>query len=290
MFNRQMKRLVLVAAAALLVAQQAAAGPWLNSLVAAQKKAKEKNQLIFVDLFAEWCGWCHRFEQEVIPSQAFQQATDKMVLLRLNTEDGAEGTKLARDLGITSLPTFLLLTNDTMIAGTLRGYAPAPDFARLLADAEQKFVEFKKRMASEESISKEYPKRLELARDIRSRYGLALAEARFRKLSDEPGVPVNIRDEAWYELAVTQMIAKRFDDSRNSINAFGKVQNKGEFYEKSRLLIGDTYLQQGNYASAVNEYKKFKSTFPSSPYVKNIDNLLPQIERQIQIASPTGKK
>src|SRR5260370_34942558 len=96
----QLKRTALLAVAALLFVQQAVASPWLKEIAAAQKKAKEKNQLIFVDLFADWCGWCHKFEQEVIPSEAFQNATDKMTLLRLNTEDGTDGTKLPRDSGI----------------------------------------------------------------------------------------------------------------------------------------------------------------------------------------------
>ncbi|MEO8035043.1 MAG: thioredoxin family protein, partial [Acidobacteriota bacterium] len=80
-----MKRLFLIAVLAVVVVPQASAGPWLKSLAAAQKKAKDSNQLIFVDLFAEWCGWCHKMEQEVFPSQTFQSATDNKVLLRLNT-------------------------------------------------------------------------------------------------------------------------------------------------------------------------------------------------------------
>ena len=52
-----------------------------------------------------------------------QKATDNKVLLRLNTEDAGEGTKLAQDFGVTSLPTFLLLTPQGTVAGTIRGYA-----------------------------------------------------------------------------------------------------------------------------------------------------------------------
>jgi thioredoxin-related protein len=286
-----LKRLILLAAAALLTGQQAFASPWLTSIAAAQKKAKEKNQLIFVDLFADWCGWCHRFEQEVIPSQAFQNATDDMVLLRLNTEDGADGTRLARDLGVSSLPTFLVLTSDVMIAGTIRGYAPPAEFAKSLGGLETDFANFKKRVATEDS-SKDYQKRFELAKDFRARYGLVQSETRFRKLTTDPGIPADLRDQAYYELAVTQMIAKKYDESRNTIAAFSKIQSKGDAYEKSRLLVGDTYLQQGNYTGAIAEYKKFKAAYPTSPYVKNIDNLIPQIERQIQTtaASTTGKK
>ena len=99
-----MKRTALLAVALLLFVQQAVASPWLKDIASAQKKAKEKNQLIFVDLFADWCGWCHRFEQEVIPSQAFQSSTDNMILLRLNTEDGKDGSRFAHDFGINSVP------------------------------------------------------------------------------------------------------------------------------------------------------------------------------------------
>lgn len=286
-----LKRLLLLAAVAILAVQPAVASPWLTSIAAAQKKAKEKNALIFVDLFADWCGWCHRFEQEVIPSQAFQNATDKMVLLRLNTEDGGDGTRLARDLGVSSLPTFLVLTNDIMIAGTIRGYAPADDFAKSLGNVETQFGEFKKRVVAVDATN-DVQKQLDLAKEFRSRYGLTQSETRFKKLTTDSGVPAAIRDQAWYELAVTQMLEKKFDESRSTIAAFGKIQNKGELYEKSRLLIGDTYLQQQNFPAAVNEYKKFKAAYPQSPFIKNIDSLLPQIERQIgpQAANPSGKK
>jgi len=115
-----LKRSVLLAAiAVLLVVQQASAGTWLTSLNAAQKRAKERKQLIFVDLFAEWCGWCHKMEQEVFPSEAFQKVTADKVLLRLNTEDGGEGTKLAQQYGINSLPTFLVLTPEMTVAGVI---------------------------------------------------------------------------------------------------------------------------------------------------------------------------
>src|SRR5205814_5353017 len=44
------KRTALLAVTALLLVQQAVASPWFKDTASAQKKAKEKNQLIFVDL------------------------------------------------------------------------------------------------------------------------------------------------------------------------------------------------------------------------------------------------
>jgi thioredoxin-related protein len=275
------KRTVLLAVAALLFVQQAGASPWLKDIASAQKKAKEKNQLIFVDLFADWCGWCHRFEQEVIPSQSFQSATDKMVLLRLNTEDGKDGTRFAHDFSVNSLPTFLVLNSDLMIAGIIKGYQPAKEFAVSLGTAESKYNDFMKRVAEEPSITKDYPKRLTLAKEFEARAAYGQGETRLRKLLAEPGLPANVRDDTYFELALTLIMQKKFDDARKTLNAFAAVQNKGEAFERSRLLVGDIYLQTGNVPAALAEYKAFKTKYPNSQYTQNIDAIVPQLERQL---------
>ena len=281
-----MKKLAIVAVLALAVTSAASASPWIKSFAQAQQKAKTKNQHIFVDLFADWCGWCHKFEQDVIPSQAFQQATDDMVLLRLNTEDQGDGTQFARRYSVTSLPTFLILDKDAIIVGIIRGYQVPNDFANSIKDVEGRYDGFKKRVAGEPSIAKDYQKRLDLAKEFRIRYALPQAEDRFKKLTAEKGASTAVRDEAYYELALTQLLQKKYDDSMATIQKFGTVQKAGENYEKSRLLMGDVYLQQGKVDRAVAEYRNFKTAFPQSQYVKNIDMILPQLERQI----PTAKK
>lgn len=280
-----MKKLFILAALALAVSTTASASPWIKSFAQAQQKAKAKNQHIFVDLFADWCGWCHKFEQDVIPSQAFQQATDDMVLLRLNTEDQGDGTSFARRYSVTSLPTFLILDKEGVIVGIIRGYQVPTDFANSIKDVEGRYAGFMKRVAGEGTIAKDFQKRLDLAKEFRIRYALPQAEDRFKKLTIDKSVPVAVRDESFYELALTQLLQKKFDDSMATIKRFGALQQAGDQYEKSRLLVGDVYLQQGKVDRAVAEYRSFKAAFPKSQYVKNIDMILPQLERQIPTAA-----
>ena len=265
----------------MLLSQQVFAGPWLKSLVTAKKMAKEQNELIFVDLFADWCGWCHKMEQEVFPSEAFQKVTDNKVLVRLNTEDANEGTKLAQDLGITTLPTFLLLTSQGGVAGIIRGYFPANEFAKAINQTENGYKEFQKRVASESAITTDYSKRLELAREFRNHFALTESESRFKTLTTETGVPTGIRDDAYYDLAVTQVVEKRYAEAMKTIRKFATIQSKGEAYERARLLAGDIYVQQGNYKDAVNEFRAFKAAFPKSQYIANVDVVLPQLEQHV---------
>jgi thioredoxin-related protein len=277
-----LKRFALAAAVALFIVPQAFAGPWIKSLPIAQKKAKDAKQLIFVDLFADWCGWCHRMEQEVFPSATFQSATDNMVLLRLNTEDGAEGTTFARKFQITSLPTFLMITPEGTLAGIIKGYAPAADFAQSIKSMQTKYNDFRQRAASEASFGKDYQKRLDLAVEFGERQEYDASEMRLRKLLADPAAPADIREKAYYNLAVTQATEGKKSDSLKTIEKLGTIAKKGESLERARLLASQIYYEQGDLKAAATELRRFKTTFPQSVLMRNVDYLLPQIEAQLQ--------
>lgn len=283
------RRTIFAAVLALTLAPQMFAGTWLKTVAAAQKVAKEKNQLILVDMFAEWCGWCHRFEREVFPSAAFQKATTDLVLLRLDTEDGKEGTQMARKYGINSLPTFVLLTPDLSVAGQIRGYAPPDQFVKMLAETRTKHEQFMVRVKNEKNLGKDWPSRLQLAKDFTARSAYDQSEPRLRKLTTEKGIPAAIRDEAYYELALTHVLQGKYADATKVIKELNGLSKLGESVERSRLLLGQIYMQQGNLPAARDEFRSFKETFPSSPLIRNIDQVLPEIERRISGRPSAGK-
>jgi len=265
---------------ALVLAPQTFAGStWLKTTAAAQKEAKEKKQLILVDMFAEWCGWCHRFEKEVFPSKAFQDATADMVLLRLNTEDGKEGTQMSRKFGITSLPTFLLLTPELTSAGMIRGYAPPEPFAKSLKEARVSHAEFKKRLKNESKL--DYFQRLNLAKELNARADSDEAMPRLRKLMTEKGVPAAVRDQAYYELAVAYAMQNKLAEAQKTIRELLMLSRAGEAVERSRILMGQIYMQQGNLIRARDEYRNFKDLFPESPLLGNIEQVLAELEKRV---------
>ena len=279
-----MKRIASIAALVLLIAapQAFAGGGFHKNVAAAQKIAKEKNQLIFVDMFAEWCGWCHRFDKEVVPSEAFQKATDNMVLLRLDTEDRKEGTDFARKYGVSSLPTFVILTPDLAIASVLRGYAPPSQFAEMIKSGLDKYRAFESLVAREGMLARDYQKRLEIAREFRTRQGWTESEKRFRKLTTEAGVPINIRDEAFYDLGLLYMQQKKHAEVLKTVADFGKVQKNGAAFERAKFLIPQVYAEQGNYKGAVAELNAFKSAFPKSSLMPNVESAIESLQQAIQ--------
>ena len=273
------RRLAILAATAVLLAPQGSAA-WVKSVDAATKTAREKKQLILVDMFAEWCGWCHRFERDVFPSMVFQTATDDMVLLRLDTEDGKEGTEFARKYGVTSLPTFLVLAPDLTIAGIIRGYAPPNDFVRTLKETRAKYDAFLEKTKNEAKITDPALK-LDLAKEFVARNSYDKAEMRLKKLTTDKKMPVAIRDEAYYQLAVIYTMQNKTDEGLKTIRALTAISKTGDSVERARLLAGQIYMQQGNLLGAANEFRSFKAAYPNSPLIKNIEMILPDIERRL---------
>lgn len=275
-----MKRTTLFVFLALFASQQMSGATWYKSIAEAQAAAKKKNALIFIDMFAEWCGWCHRMEQEVFPSEKFQQATSDMVLLRVNTEDRGEGTKLAREFEVRSLPTFLILTPDMSVAGVIMGYAPSAEFAGKVTTTRQDYTSFKKRLANEAAISKDYEKRLDLSKELIGRRSFGEAEKRLKKLSAEPAAPKNIREAASYNLALAMTSQKKLDAALPVLTALLSRVSKGEPAEMGRILLGQIYYEQGKFDAALRELQKFKASFPNSPMMASVNSIIPQVEQQ----------
>jgi tetratricopeptide (TPR) repeat protein len=199
----------------------------------------------------------------------------------VDTEDGKEGTQLAREFGITTLPTFLLLTPDMLVAGIIRGYAPADPFAEQLNNLEKEFREFEKRVTAEASLARDPEKRLELAKEFLNRQGFSQAETRLQSLLGERSLPPAVRESAFYHLALAQLSQNRHDQASATLKKLFAFQAKGETVEQGRFLLGQIYLDQKNYQAALAEFRRFKTLFPSSPLVKNVDFLIPQLESAI---------
>jgi thiol-disulfide isomerase/thioredoxin len=85
-----------------------AAGPiaWRTSFAAAKSSAKP-GQVIFVDVYTDWCGWCKYMDQRVYTDQGVQRFAANQVFVKLDAEDNAEGTAFARSVGVRGFPTLL---------------------------------------------------------------------------------------------------------------------------------------------------------------------------------------
>ncbi len=100
---------------------------WESEWDAAVARAKKENKPILVDFYADWCVWCKTLDSTTYKDPAVARLLgEKMVPLKVDVDHG--GRELARQWGVSGLPTILVLSPNGKELGRIPGYLPARDF------------------------------------------------------------------------------------------------------------------------------------------------------------------
>lgn len=83
-------------------------GTWDEALAL----AKQENKLIFLDVYATWCGPCKVLKAKTFPDvEAGKYFNDNFINLTLDGEKG-EGIKVAKQLNVRAYPSLFILNAD----------------------------------------------------------------------------------------------------------------------------------------------------------------------------------
>jgi len=127
---------LLLPAATLCLAAAAPAAPggipWEKALDPALRKAAARNQLVMVDFYTDWCGYCKKLDREVFPNAKVIQAARRFVPVKLNAEK--EGRAAALRYKVRSFPTILFLDGKGNAIAVIPGFVPAKEFVTGLAE------------------------------------------------------------------------------------------------------------------------------------------------------------
>ena len=119
--------ILTVAIAALIACGPTGDDFWFDgSLDAATKLAAEKNTLVFVEFYTDWCSWCRRLESETLTDRNVREELGKFVAVRLNAE--TNGAEAARRLGVESYPAMIFLDPSGEEVERILGYLPPEKF------------------------------------------------------------------------------------------------------------------------------------------------------------------
>jgi thioredoxin-related protein len=129
-------RLFLVAAAVSLVFASfaRAESDWLHDYPKAQEEAKTNHKLLFLNFTgSDWCGWCIKFDKEVLSQPQFKNyAHDNLVLLELDfprrksqaVEEKKQNVQLAQQYEVLGFPTIVVLNGNGQKVWQFDGYFP----------------------------------------------------------------------------------------------------------------------------------------------------------------------
>jgi len=94
-------------------------------------KARADGKLVLVDVYADWCTWCTKMDEDVFTDARVQAALRDFVPIKVNADKGG-GRAVVSRYRVEGLPAFLVVNGDGELVGRVDGYVPAAAFlARL---------------------------------------------------------------------------------------------------------------------------------------------------------------
>jgi thiol:disulfide interchange protein len=104
-----------------------------------QARAKAEHKLLFVDVYAVWCGPCKAMAKNVFTqTPVAEHFNAKYVNVQVDAEKG-EGIDLAKKYAVESFPTYLFIDGDGQLVYRIEGALTAEAFLAEAKRADEKF-------------------------------------------------------------------------------------------------------------------------------------------------------
>ena len=106
---------------------------------AAIATAGQEDKIVMLDVYTDWCTWCHKLDEEVYSDQKVADEVNKdFVALKVNPEKGKANKEFVERYQVRGFPTILFLNGKGEEVHRLVGFKPAEGFLEELETARSK--------------------------------------------------------------------------------------------------------------------------------------------------------
>jgi thioredoxin-related protein len=273
--NLTMKFITSLFVALLLVAfcGISSAGVWVTDFNKALDEAKQSSKPIFVDVYAEWCTWCHKLDKEVYSDPKFTDYMKNYVLARIDSEDGGQGTNVAEKYEIDSLPTMIVLNSQGKVLNRITGFMTAP---KLIEELEY----IRKLMDAESKNATNVDASFMLAGAYIDRQMYREAEERYKKvLQSSVATPIQ-KEKAQFSVGLAEYYEGHLPDALNVLNQYYSTYPNGASGEDALLLLSQIHIEMNSNRKALEYLREFMKRYPKSGNSVRAKQVLTALEQE----------
>ena len=110
---------------------------WLTSYDKALSKAKENNQPVLIDFYADWCTACKMLDKDVYTAPTVIKKSKEFINLKIDTD---KDTEIAARYKVYALPTLIFLDGNGKVLWRLEGVPTTSHFVDTLQKVQNKFI------------------------------------------------------------------------------------------------------------------------------------------------------
>lgn len=84
--------------------------------------AKKENKLIFLDVYATWCGPCKKMKSKTFTNSEVGEYFNKNFINVMLDGEKSEGVEISNKYGVTAYPTLLFINGDGTVVYSIAGF------------------------------------------------------------------------------------------------------------------------------------------------------------------------
>ncbi|TGK15700.1 DUF255 domain-containing protein [Leptospira fluminis] len=248
---------------------------WETSVEKAFAKAKREGRPIFIDVYADWCGYCKTLKNEIYPRKEVQAELSRFVLLSL---DGDRFPNLKRKYSVSGYPTLLFLDRNGSITEKITGMPDSKTVVKTLKKAYEKRDQESDLLASLKK-SPEDPKLLLKIGEyyFEGREYPKAADFFYKSFASEFGKDSEpeVRHRALFNLGIAYAEMENYEKTIKTFSLYLDKYPPGTGYAQSAFYYrGLAYKEIGKKFEAKSDLKKALEFTSDPDEKKDIENLL----------------
>ena len=249
------------------------AAHWFKDFDIALAEAKEYSKPIFLDVYAEWCTWCHKLDKEVYSDPKFKEYTKNYVLARIDSEDGGEGSSVAQKYEVDSLPTMIVLSSQGKVLDRITGFMTT---AKLIEELEY----VRKLLDAEAKNSTNVDASFVLAGAYIERQMYHEAEQRYKKiLESQVASPVQ-KEKAQFSVGLAEYYQGNLKDALTVLDQYYSTYRNGASGEDALLLLSQIHIEMNSSRKALEYLREFMKRYPKSGNSVRAKQVLTALEQE----------